>query len=89
MIGVLTNILDHLGIELLPSLLNPTKEPITACLVPLMVPFLMVLLDQSLMVELECQLRVDCLLGAILLEWNRGFEDVFLCQVEMHCLRRR
>lgn len=81
------SVLDQFCIQLLPALLNSPKEPITACLVALVAPFLEVLLNQALVVEFECQLGVDSLLGTLPLERDRGFEDVFLCQAELHRLR--
>ena len=52
-------LLSHLGIELLPAFLNPSKEPIASRFVELIVPFPKILLDQSLVVERKCQLNVE------------------------------
>ena len=61
-------LLDHLGIEPLPAILNPSKEPVATRFVGLMVPFHKMLLNQSLVVERKCQLGVDSLLGTLLLQ---------------------
>ena len=79
-------LLNKFSVHFLPSLLDPSEESITARLVALMVPFLVVLLDQSLVVELEGQFRVNGLLGALLFEGDGGLEDVFLRQVDFHRL---
>jgi hypothetical protein len=80
-------LLDHLGIELLPAFLNPSKGPVASRFVGLIVPFPKMPFDQSLVVERKCQLGVDSLLGTLLLEWDGVLEDVFLREVELHCLR--
>lgn len=52
----------------------------------LVVPFLVMLRDEALGVQVEGDLGVDGLLGTLGLEWNRRLEDVVLGQIEFQLL---
>ena len=80
------SLLDHLGIHLLSRLHHLAHESVLFGLVLLVIPLLVVLFNQALLVKDECDLAVDGLCGALLLQRNGRLENVVLCEVDLKAL---
>lgn len=77
-------LLHQLRIKLLPALHQFPHETIIAAWIVLMIPLLIMSLNQALRIQMESNLGIDGLLGTFTLEWNKLFKDISLRQIDGH-----